>query len=73
MVIRHLQQKPQIGIISGIGSGIIMKIQYLLTDDFTLKVVSGLATWAGCIVAFLTLIGWSIKISQQIKNHRLNK
>ena len=63
----YLQQKPQVGIASGLGSGLIFKIQYLLTDDFVLKIVSGLATWAGFLVGFLTVVAWLIKIYQRLK------
>lgn len=68
MMITYLQQKPHIGIISGLGSGLLVRVQYLLTDDHILKMVSGMATWAGCGVAILTLFGWSIKIIHQFKS-----
>lgn len=66
----YLQQKPQIGIASGIGAGLILRIQHLLTDDYVLKLVSGVATWAGCIVAVLSVLAWLIKIVHSLKIKR---
>lgn len=63
----YLYQKPQVGIVSGIGTGMLMKIQTLLTDDYVLKLVSGLGTFVGCAIAVLALIIQVIKVYDIIK------
>jgi hypothetical protein len=63
----YLQDKPLVGVVSGLGSGIVLKVQTMLTDEHILKVVSGLAAWAGMIVAFLTGVVWAIKLYDTIK------
>ncbi|MFI5138213.1 MAG: hypothetical protein ACHQIM_10325 [Sphingobacteriales bacterium] len=50
-----LNQKPAIGIFSGISSGILYFLKSLFTDDLILKWVAGLGIWMGLIVALLTV------------------
>jgi hypothetical protein len=50
-----LNQKPAIGVASGITSGILYFLKSLFTDDLILKWVAGLGIWMGLIVALLTV------------------
>ena len=67
----YLQQKPQVGMISGIVTGVILKVQNFLTDDYYLKVVSGLGAYASCAIALIALTIQALKlwdfISSRIK------
>ncbi|MGN8055642.1 hypothetical protein ACTJKN_05165 [Pedobacter sp. 22163] len=50
-----LTHKPVIGILSGLGSGVILSVQNFFTDETTLKLVGAFGVWAGAIVAILTV------------------
>lgn len=52
----YINNKPQTGVIAGIGSGLIYFIKTLLTDDLILKVVAGIGIWIGLVVALLTMV-----------------
>jgi hypothetical protein len=52
-----LNNKPQIGVISGLGSWIMYILQEVFTNDAFLKIVAGFGIWLGLIVAVLSV--WS--------------
>jgi hypothetical protein len=64
-MISVLNQKPAIGIASGITSGLLYFLKMLFTDDFILKWVAGLGIWMGLIVALLTV--W-LRVTEIRKN-----
>lgn len=63
----YLQQKPAVGMISGMVTGVILKVQNFLTDDFYLKVVSGIGAYASCLIAIVALIIQFIKFWDIVK------
>ena len=77
MTYNYLHQKPLVGIISGVASTAALKAQQLLTDEYYLKIVSGIGAYAGAAVACLTAIVWAVKaynvIRSQIKKSKDEK
>ena len=67
-LIKLMQDKPIIGVASGFGSGAVLAVQNFLTDEKALKIVSGVAACAGCLVAVLTVVVWSVKAYNAIKS-----
>jgi hypothetical protein len=63
----YLHQKPQIGMISGVISGIILKLQNFITDDNYLKIASNLGAYASCAIAFVALVIQVIKLYDTIR------
>lgn len=64
-----LNNKPIIGAISGLGSGILYGLKTLLTSDDILKWIAGAGIWLGLIVAFMTAY---LRMQEIIKRHRDN-
>ncbi|HEY4326402.1 MAG TPA: hypothetical protein VGN20_20630 [Mucilaginibacter sp.] len=54
-MINFLNQKPVVGMLGGMGSGILYVIKTLLTDDDILKWIAGAGIWFGLFVAILTV------------------
>lgn len=77
MIYNYLHQKPIVGIVSGVASTAALKAQQLLTDDYYLKIVSGVGAYAGAAVACLTAVVWAIKaynaIQSQLKKSKDEK
>jgi hypothetical protein len=66
-VAAYLQKKPIVGFVCGMCSGLILRIQNLLTDEATLKMVAGVASWSAALISVLTVIVWVIKVYDIIK------
>lgn len=52
----YLSDHPQVGIFSGFGSGMILAVNNIFTNEVALKMVAGFGVYAGALVAGLTLI-----------------
>ena len=67
-----LTHKPLIGILSGLGSGVILNIQNFFTDETILKLVGAAGVWLGAFVAGLTFILKCIEYNDKriLKNQR---
>ena len=64
----YLKDNPQVGFLSGLWSGIVLFFREMFTNDHVLKIVSGVAIWAGCMVAVLTLVVWMIRVYDVLKS-----
>jgi len=51
-----LTHRPVIGIVSGLGSGVLLTVQQIVIDEKILPVVGAIGVWAGTGVAVLTVI-----------------
>lgn len=66
-MLRHLEQKPAIGIIAGAVAGCLSRIEHFLTDDHSMRLVSGVGTCAGALVAVISLVLWLVKARRELK------
>lgn len=62
-----LSENPTIGMSAGFGTGILLTIQQLVTDENILKIVAGIGIFLGAFVAFLTVILKLIEVFQKLK------
>ena len=59
-----LNNKPQIGVISGFASWIMYVLKEAFTNDAFLKMVAGFGIWLGLIVAVLSIWAKLIEIKK---------
>jgi hypothetical protein len=64
-MIDTLNNKPVIGVVSGIGSGIMYYIKVALTDDVVLKAVASAGVYIGIIVACMSFYAKRLEIKKQ--------
>lgn len=62
-----LTENPTIGMSAGFGSGILLSIQQIVTDEYSLKIVAGVGIYLGVFVAFLTVLLKVIELVQKLK------
>ncbi|WP_460679254.1 hypothetical protein [Mucilaginibacter koreensis] len=59
-IYNYLNYKPEVGILSAVGSYIIAMKSVMLTDE-GLKIVATISACAACIVSCLTAMSWLIR------------
>jgi len=64
--LNYLTDHPQVGMAGGFGSGMLLSIQSVVTDEHSLKIVAGLGVVFGMLVAAITLVLKFIELGEKL-------
>lgn len=64
--LNFLCERPSIGMAGGFGSGFLLSIQSILSDENTLKMIAGLGAIFGTVVAGITVVLKGMELSEKL-------